>query len=62
MNKKFSKILPHAMAGDHESLEDIFRLYMPLIERSSIIDGCFDEDCKQYILIKIVSQIGNFRL
>ncbi len=35
-------------------------LYMPLINRYSVIDGRLDEDCRQYILIHIALNIGKF--
>ena len=62
MDKSFSDILSQAMAGDHDAIEEIFRLYLPLIEKFSIINGNFDEDCKQYILIRIILQISKFDL
>lgn len=37
-------------------------LYMPLIDKSSIVDGQFDEDCKQYILLQVALQIMKFKI
>ena len=42
--------------------EKIIDLYMPLIDKSSIVDGQFDEDCKQYILLQVALQIMKFKI
>ena len=58
----FERILLHAIAGDHAAIEEIMNLYMPLIEKYSMIDGALDEDCKQYIMIRIALQVSRFRI
>ena len=61
MNKdEFREVLQGAVAGNHAALESILKLYMPLIERNSIINGRLDEDCKQYIMIHIALNISKF--
>ena len=62
MDKSFSAILSQAMTGDHDAMDEILQLYTPLIEKFSIINGKLDEDCKQYILMRIVLQINKFEL
>lgn len=42
--------------------QDIFELYMPLINRLSRYNGQLDEDCRQYILIHIALHISEFRI
>ena len=54
--EEFRKILNAAIGGDHTALEQILELYMPLINHAST----FDEDCRQYIMIHIVQNIGKF--
>ena len=43
----------------HRAVEGLI-LYMPLINRYSMIDGQLDEDCRQYILIRITLSISKF--
>ena len=43
-----------------DAVEQILILYMPLINRYSMIDGQLDEDCRQYILIRITLSISKF--
>ena len=63
MNKgEFRSILIGAVSGNHEDLEKILELYMPLIEKNSYLNGNIDEDLKQYLMIHIVLQIGKFPL
>ena len=56
----FRTILTSAIAGDHDALEVILRMYAPLINRNSIVDGQLDEDLRQYILIHIAQTISKF--
>lgn len=57
---EFRRLLQSAVAGDHEAVEQILKLYMPLINKNSVIGGRLDEDCRQYILIHIALNIGKF--
>ena len=41
-SKEFAELLTNAISGDYSSLEKIIDLYMPLIDKSSIVDGQFD--------------------
>ena len=43
---EFAEILTRATEGDHTALGRIFELYMPLIDKHSVVGGRFDEDCK----------------
>ena len=56
----FSELLRRAVDGEPEAVDKILRLYMPLINRHSVVDGVFDEDCRQYILLRVAGQIGGF--
>lgn len=58
----FHHILQAAVAGEHWALEEIFKLYEPLITKYCYIDGAFDEDLHQYILIRIALKISKFNM
>lgn len=58
----FHKVLLGAVAGNHSNLEDIIKLYEPLIQKYSYINGVFDEDLHQYIMIRIALNISKFTL
>lgn len=57
---EFRELLIRAVSGDHAAAEEILLLYLPLINRYSVIDGRLDEDCRQYILIHIALNVGKF--
>jgi len=57
----FSDLLRRAVNGEPEAVDEVLRLYMPLINRNSVVDGVFDEDCRQYILLRVAEQIGKFQ-
>lgn len=59
-NKDFRDLLLGAIAGNHNDLEGILKLYEPLINKHSHIDGRYDEDLHQYILIHIALNISKF--
>lgn len=56
----FRNILQGAVAGSHDNLEIILELYSPLIDKHCYINGKFDEDLRQYILMRIALNISKF--
>jgi len=58
--EEFSRILKGAVAGSHGDLEQILKLYMPLINKHSYWNGKLDEDLRQYIMIHIALNISKF--
>ncbi len=61
-NSEFFKILQGAVAGSHDDLEQLLKLYEPMIHRYSSLNGVFDEDLYQYLLIHIALNINKFVL
>ena len=61
-DSRFHEILQAAVAGEHWALEKIFELYEPMISKYSYIEGAFDEDLHQYILIRIALKISKFNM
>lgn len=59
-NTEFEAMLKDAMAGSHEALEALLKLYEPLINKHCYVNGVLDEDLRQYILIHIALNIGKF--
>lgn len=58
----FQLVLQAAIAGEHKALEQIMDMYEPLINKYSYIDGKYDEDLHQYILIRIALKISKFNI
>lgn len=61
-NDEFAGLLNKAVTGSPEAIEEILRLYMHLIDHHSYVDGVFDEDCRQYIMMRVAIQISNFKI
>ena len=61
-DSKFRETLLGAIAGNHNDLEEILKLYEPLIHKHSHINNKFDEDLYQYILIRIALNISKFTI
>lgn len=60
MCESFADLLTRAIAGDHDAIEDVLELYAPLINHHSRIYGYIDEDCRQYIIMRIAINIPKF--
>jgi hypothetical protein len=59
-SRKFSDVLRAAIAGDADAVEAILSRYIPLINNRSRLGGVFDEDLRQYILMRVIMQIPKF--
>ena len=56
----FKEHLLQAKAGDYISINHIIELYQPLLMKESIIDGIFDEDLHQEMMITLLRCIQKF--
>ena len=61
-NDTFRNTLAQAVAGSHEALEEILKLYEPLIRKHSYLNGRQDDDLRQYLMIHIALSIHKFPL
>ena len=59
-NAEFELTLRRAIAGNEEDLEQIFKLYEPLIYKYSCIKGEYNEDMHQQLLLYIALNIHKF--
>jgi len=59
--EEFENMLRRAVDGDPDAIAYIIESYMPLWRKYSVIDGQFDEDCQQYIIMRALPQIGRFK-
>ena len=61
-SQKFKDILERALRGSNEDIEILLKVYEPLINKNSFVYGKWDEDLRQFILIRIVQSLANFRI
>ena len=52
--------LTRAIAGDSIAMQAVLHEYDPLFRSRSMIDGEFDEDCYQYILMRAIQETRKF--
>lgn len=59
-NREFGQVLQGAVAGSHQDLEHLLEIYEPLIQKHSHVNGEFDKELYQYLLIHIALNIHKF--
>ena len=59
---EFRELLTRAISGDKKAIEEILCMYMPLINRYSVVDGKVDQDLKQNIMLHIYLCISKFKI
>ena len=60
-NENFATQLARAVAGDSAAMQAVLHEYDSLFRSRSMIDGEFDEDCYQYILLRAIQETPKFR-
>ena len=58
----FRDLIIEAQKGNNEAMTEIIYMYMQVINKHSYIDGRIDEDLRQEILLKIITNIGKFKV
>lgn len=51
---EFRELLYRARLGDQESIMEIFEMYRPLLVRNALVDGFFDEDLYQELIVEFL--------
>ncbi len=59
-NKCFEVVLLGAIAGKHGDIETILKLYEPLMRKYATINGRYNEDLFQYLMIHVALKIHKF--
>ncbi|MBQ8299870.1 MAG: helix-turn-helix domain-containing protein [Clostridia bacterium] len=61
-NKKSTiDLIVMARKGNNEAMAELLEQYMPLINKHSYINEKLDEDLRQEIFLKIISNISSFK-
>lgn len=58
----FEFILRRAVQGNNAALEKIFEIYEPMIYKYSCVNGRFDPDMNQQLLLHIALNIHKFTI
>lgn len=57
----FKELLYRARQGDEDAILEIFEMYRPLLIKSALVDGIFDEDLYQELTAELLKCIRYFR-
>lgn len=58
---QFSDLLYQANKGDKGAVEQIIEMYRPLLIKNALIEGVFDEDLYQELVIETLKCIQRFK-
>lgn len=58
---EFEVLLRSAQAGERAAMEDLLKLYEPMLIHNAIVNGSFDEDLYQELCITFLRCIRLFR-
>lgn len=56
----FEEILFRAKQGEQESAERILEMYRPMLVHNSLVDGRFDEELYQELVMEVLKCIRHF--
>ena len=60
-DRDFVKILDNAVDGDITAIYEIIDIYDGLILKNSMIGGRFNQECRDYIEDRIITEIKKFK-
>lgn len=58
----FDELLLRAKSGNEQAVIDVLEMYKPLLIKSSVLNGSFDEDLYQELCIVLLKCINRFRI
>ncbi|MDO4275209.1 MAG: helix-turn-helix domain-containing protein [Eubacteriales bacterium] len=58
----FEEVLFRAKQGDAEAIDEILEMYRPLLIKNALVNGRFDEDLYQELVIEALKCIRYYRV
>lgn len=58
---EFEELLFKAKQGEKQAIEKIMEMFQPMLLRNSLVNGRFDEELYQELLIEFLKCIRHFR-
>lgn len=59
---EFEELLFRAKMNDKQAIEQITEIYQPLIIKNSLVNGVFDEDLYQELMVELLKCIQTFQV
>lgn len=60
--RSFKELIERAIDGDHLAMEELIEIYTPLLKFHSRNYGYIDDDCLQYLKLRVVMAIPKFKI
>ena len=57
----FEELLFQAKMGDESAMENILEMYRPLLIKNALVNGAFDEDLYQELIVEVIKCIWYFK-
>ena len=57
----FKELLFQAKTGCESAIEQILEIYQPLLIKNSLVDGIFDEELYQELVVEVLKCIRHFQ-
>lgn len=57
----FEEVLFRAKMDDKQAMEQIVEMYRPLLIKNALVNGVFDEDLYQELMLELMKCIRTFR-
>lgn len=58
----FKELLLRAKRGEEKAFEELIECFSPLLRKCSYVNGHFDEDLWQILLMELVQAVRKFRI
>lgn len=58
---EFEELLFRAKADDKQAVEQIMEMYRPLVIKNALVNGVFDEDLYQELMVEVLKCIQYFK-
>ncbi len=59
---EFDELLFRAKMNDKQAIEQIIEIYQPLIIKNALVNGVFDEDLYQELMVELLKCIRTFQV
>lgn len=60
-NRELVDLIIKAKENNTKAIFDIILLFEDLINKESVINGCFNQECKDYIIDNLLKEIKKFK-
>ena len=60
-NKKIFELIKKSKENDMKAVFELIMIFEDLINKESLVNGRFNQECKYYIIDNLLKQIKNFK-